>query len=167
MTYGIHRLLRPLMVLGAASALAGCSSLADISAELGGFGVGAAVGAVTANPFIAVGVGLATQLALEEGIDYYQREEVEVVHIAIAEAAGSAEEGVATPWAAESDLPIVSAAGQVQVLRDFGGDIACKEIVFTDDDMAGSYFVAVICRGTDGWRWAVAEPAIDRWGNLQ
>lgn len=51
---------------------------------------------------------------------------------------------------------------------------ACKEAVFSVDDSdaqhageAQTHYVTTVCRGAQGWKWALAEPAVARWGNLQ
>jgi hypothetical protein len=49
----------------------------------------------------------------------------------------------------------------------FGEAIPCKDAVFTVGDKP-ELFVATICRDkSDRWRWAIAEPTVQRWGALQ
>ena len=154
--------------LAGALALGGCTGFSEIAGDVGAVGVGAVVGGLTGNPLIGFAAGAGAQLALSEGVDYYQREAVDLVHEAIAETAGEAPAGERRAWTVDSTLPLVEAGGEVQVLRDFGGDIPCRELVFTDDDIDDTFFIAVVCQGEDGrWRWAVAEPSTDRWSGLQ
>ena len=67
------------------------------------------------------------------------------------------------------DLPIdAKEHGEVTVSRTLGGaDIACKEIVFSVDDKERAFYMATICRDGTVWKWALAEPATERWGLLQ
>jgi hypothetical protein len=63
--------------------------------------------------------------------------------------------------------------GRVTVSRLIGAaDLTCKEIVFTvdrikDKQTVSAFYVATICKDTQKWRWASAEPATPRWGALQ
>jgi hypothetical protein len=63
--------------------------------------------------------------------------------------------------------------GEVRVLREFNSALAsCKEFSFSvgdgDDAKApAEWFVATACQQSEGWKWASAEPAVERWGNLQ
>ncbi|MCB9957415.1 MAG: hypothetical protein H6843_02270 [Rhodospirillaceae bacterium] len=160
--------LRAIAALAGSLALGACSGTADFGTEVASIGAGALAGGLTGNPLIGFAVGAGTQIAFSEGVDYYNREAVRLVQDAIAAEAGEAPEGESRTWAVESDVPLVDATGQVQVLRDFGGDIACRQIVFTDEDIEDMYFVTVICRGDNGtWYWANAEPAVDRWDGIQ
>jgi hypothetical protein len=50
--------------------------------------------------------------------------------------------------------------------------LQCKEIVFSVDshvekERKSAFFVAMVCRDGDAWKWASAEPATDRWSGLQ
>jgi hypothetical protein len=158
---------RPAAAALLALALGGCGGLSDYAADAGAIGVGAVVGGVTGNPLIGFAAGAGAQIAFSEGLDLYRREAIGVVQAAIAETAGNAPVGEQVAWTAESDLPIVSESGTVQVLNDYGGEIPCREIVFSDDAREDMFFIATICQGGAGWTWAVPEPAIERWGGLQ
>ena len=53
-------------------------------------------------------------------------------------------------------------------------DFNCKEIVFSvdtdarkDEPASSAFYVASVCRDGNQWKWASAEPAVARWGNLQ
>jgi hypothetical protein len=63
-------------------------------------------------------------------------------------------------------LPLTGKSGMVQVARSFGEKIPCKDVVFTVGEEA-DFYVTTICQGKNGWRWAIAEPAVPRWGALQ
>lgn len=64
-------------------------------------------------------------------------------------------------------LPLTERHGMVEIARSFGKTIPCKDAVFTVDDDDNLY-VTTICADKKGiWRWALAEPTVDRWGILQ
>jgi hypothetical protein len=159
----------PGLLLAVATVLqcGGCTSLTDSTADIGGFGLGSAVGVATGNPLIGVGVGLAARAGIVEGLRYYHREEAEAVQEAIAAAGGDAPLEQTVSWSVDEDLPLVSAEGQVFAVREFGDSFRCREIVFTDSDVEDHFFVATICKGVEQWNWALAEPATNRWGDLQ
>jgi hypothetical protein len=56
-------------------------------------------------------------------------------------------------------------------VRDIPTSLAdCREIVFSvvDGPPAGpAWYSSSICRSATDWHWALAEPAVDRWGYLQ
>ncbi len=159
-----------LFVLLVAGCLGGCASLASESVETGAsLGVGAAVGAATANPFIGLAAGLATTFAIDSGVKYAERELTLDRHNAIADRAGEAPLEEWRPWEMTSRVPGVvgNASGRLLVTREFA-DPPCREIVYTDDVEEPEFYVAMICRNHEGqWRWAVSEPATRRWGFLQ
>ncbi|HZN23991.1 MAG TPA: hypothetical protein VFB75_07175 [Burkholderiales bacterium] len=35
------------------------------------------------------------------------------------------------------------------------------------ESVSGAWFTTIGCREGATWKWAAAEPAVDRWGNLQ
>lgn len=142
-------------------------SLGDGAADVAGFGVGSAVGVATGNPVLGIGVGLAARAGVDEGVRYYHREEADVVQDAIAAAAGEAPLEQTVAWEADTHLPWVSAEGEVMAVREFGDSFRCREIVFTDSDEEDRFFVATICKGSEQWHWALAEPATARWDDLQ
>lgn len=153
--------------MAAAAILAGCASAQNVSSSVAGFGVGAIVGGITANPFIAVAVGVAAEAGAREGAAYLQRRRVRKIHNTIAGVAGPLAVGEREYWAATTDVPPSGYWGQVQVIRDLGSQIPCREVLFTVEDDDPSYFVAIICKGTEGWRWAVSAPSTERWDGLQ
>jgi hypothetical protein len=73
-------------------------------------------------------------------------------------------------------LPVENGHGDVRVLREFTSALAtCREFAFSvadgdKPDAHEDWFLAQACKGNDdssGWKWASAEPAVARWGNLQ
>ena len=146
-------------------ALGGCAG-----AGLGGVataGVAAAVGSATGNPLIGLGAGLAAAYGVDQGVKYGERRIEENVQGAVASTAGPLEVGKAAPWRVSDDLPFTGRSGTVQVAREFGEAIPCKDVVFTVDEDP-DLFVTTICRNRAGtWRWALGEPTTRRWGALQ
>ncbi len=61
----------------------------------------------------------------------------------------------------------------MRVTRAFTSALAiCKEFVFSvadgdKPDAHEDWYTASACLQDKGWKWASAEPAVERWGNLQ
>lgn len=161
--------MKRLVVLLFVGFLGGCTSFAgDTVGTSASLGVGAAVGAATANPLIGLAAGLATTFAIDAGVKYAERELTLDRHNAIAERAGEAPLEEWHSWAMISRFPgvIADASGRLLVTRVIG-DPPCREIVYTDDVEEPEFYVATICQNHEGkWRWAVSEPATRRWGFL-
>jgi hypothetical protein len=150
--------------------LAGCSSILTESTSAGAGVAAAGISrAVTKDPAVVTGIGLAAQAAARAGLQYTERKVHQSEQDTIAAAAGTLPVGGVAQWQVVHDLPIeANEHGQVTVSRALGGaDIACKEIVFSVDDSARAFYTATICRDGAAWKWATAEPATERWGALQ
>lgn len=154
---------------GAALVASGCGSIGAAS----GAAAGAASGLVTANPAVGIGVGIAVQAATDEAVNRYMREMHGDQQNMIASLAGSMPVGDAKPWRVKHTLPIENGHGEVRVTRAFTSALAiCKEFVFSvvDGDDANApthWFTGSACLQDKGWKWASAEPAVERWGTLQ
>ncbi len=159
---------------GIGALTSGCSSTSLGAA--GGAAAGAATGIVTANPAIGIGVGIAVQTATTATVNRYFR----VMHTdqqnVIAALAGTMPVGDTRPWSVKHTLPIENGHGQVRVTRAFSSALAdCKEFVFSvaDSDAPNApehWYTASACQLQQDkrwWKWASAEPAVERWGNLQ
>ena len=103
-----------------------------------------------------------------ETLAYADRKSTERVQLRIADVAGRTPLGESAVWTATSFLGVRS-WGRVHVIRSYGQHIPCREIIYTEEDLVpGSlHYHAVICRGIEGWRWAVSEPATERWHGFQ
>lgn len=157
------RILPCFLLLG----LGACSFAGDSSPDVAAFGAGALAGGLTANPIIGVGVGLAARFAANEGVKYLQRELQQEVQDEIARAAGHIAPGEIVSWSVVRDIGRDS-SGRVEVVREFGSNMVCRELIFSvREDEEERFFVGTICRGEDRWKWAIAEPSIERWGALQ
>ncbi|CAG4888467.1 hypothetical protein [Paraburkholderia saeva] len=157
--------------LGASVVISGCSS-ASVGAA-GGAAAGLATGIVTANPAVGIGVGIAVQAATDEVVKNYMRDMHEDQQDLIAALAGAMPVGETRPWRIKHSMPIENGHGQVRVTRAFTSALAiCKDFVFSvqDGDDPGAHeawYTGSACQQDKGWKWALAEPAVERWGNLQ
>ncbi|WP_217362940.1 hypothetical protein [Roseicella sp. DB1501] len=156
-------------VLLAASLLGGCSSFGDIV----GAATGTAAAAGSGNPALGVAVGVGANAVANWGWRRLTRRWHTSEQEAIALAAGEAPIGEARPWQVRHSLPIGNEQGEVRVLRVIETPLAtCREILFSVDEGEGAkltreWYVTSLCRQETGWRWAAAEPAVERWGSLQ
>jgi hypothetical protein len=161
------------LCIGTGAIVSGCSS-ASVGAAAGA-GAGAATGIVTANPAVGIGVGIAVQAVTDEAVARYLRVMHSDQQNVIAALAGAMPVGETRDWSVKHTLPIENGHGQVRVTRAFASTLAiCKEFVFSvvDGDEPDSkvfWYTASACQGDNKgyWKWASAEPAVERWGNLQ
>ncbi len=157
--------------VSASMSMSGCSSTSVGAAS--GAAAGVATGLVTANPAVGVGVGIAVQAATDEVLKTYMRNMHEDQQNLIAALAGALPVGETRPWRIKHSMPIENGHGQVRVTRAFQSALAsCKDFVFSvqDGDDPGAHeawYTGSACRQDKGWKWALAEPAVERWGNLQ
>jgi hypothetical protein len=155
--------------VGASLLTSGCSSVGAAS----GAAAGVASGLVTSNPAIGIGVGIAVQAATDEAVNRYMRSMHGDQQNVIAAVAGAMPVGETRPWVVKHTLPIENGHGQVRVTRAFSSALAlCKDFVFSVQDGNGpnaheDWYTASACQQDKGWKWASAEPAVERWGNLQ
>ena len=154
------------VLAGALLALAGCRAAADLT----GLAAGGAAGGATANPAIGYAVGVGTRAAADYAFRYVARVRQRAEQDAIAAAAGGLGERMVADWRIRHDIPLGNEGGRVMLVRDIDAVIAtCREIAFSlhDDPPAPeAWFTTTICRSGTRWRWAQAEPAVERWGFL-
>lgn len=168
-THRLRLVLAGALCVGASILTSGCSSVGAAS----GAAAGVASGLVTSNPAIGIGVGIAVQAATDEAVSRYMRTMHTDQQNMIAALAGAMPVGETRPWAVKHTLPIENGHGEVRVTRAFGSALAlCKEFVFSVEDGDGptahkDWYTASACQQDKGWKWASAEPAVARWGNLQ
>lgn len=85
---------------------------------------------------------------------------------AIAEAAGTTPLDQSRAWEIRHTIPVGNTHGTLIPVREIDTPLAtCREIVFRVDD--GGLFTTSVCKQQGGWKWAAAEPAVERWGYLQ
>ncbi|MBK4738787.1 hypothetical protein [Noviherbaspirillum pedocola] len=170
----LNRTSGPMLAMLAVS-LCGCSSFLQQGTGAAAGVSGAAIAAsVTSDAAVATGIGVGVQSLAQAGVQQAQR----VVHTEeqnqIAAIAGKLAPGQVAAWQVSHTVPIEpSSRGQVAVSRVVGAQsLDCREIVFSVDPAPKSkqdkgFFVAMICRDGERWKWASAEPATERWGALQ
>jgi len=152
--------------------LSGCGSIGAAA----GAAAGISTGVVTTNPAIGFGVGIAVQAVTDEAVARLMKRLHSDQQIAIATTAGDLPIGDTKQWRVKHSLPVENGHGDVRVLREFSSALAtCREFAFSvvdgdKPDAHQDWFLAQACKGKDdsgGWKWASAEPAVERWGNLQ
>ncbi len=151
------------LVLAGALALGGCQLASDVSGVVAGGGAAAATG----NPAIGYAVGIGVRAGVDELRKYVVRVRQRGEQDAIAEVAGAAPLGESRPWEIRHTIPIGNNRGTLAAVADIPNPLApCRQVLFTTED-DDAPFVTQVCRQADGWRWAAAEPAVERWGSLQ
>lgn len=151
--------------LFALTLLAGCTSVAQIAAVV----TGGIAGASTGNPAVGFLVGVATDAGANYVVRYVGRSRQAAEQDAIAQVAGDLPVGTAASWKIEHTIPIGNEHGRLQVVRTIDSPLAaCKELAFSvEDGKQQSWFTTDICKQNETWKWAAAEPAVERWGFLQ
>ena len=163
----LKRIALTVWVTGAL-ALAGCSSVGGITGAV----AGVASGSATANPAVGVAVGIAVKAGVDFTINTVLRSWSHDEQMRIAALVGVMAVGERQAWEIKHEIPYDNKQGHVTVVRSFSSALAeCKEALFSvdpgDTKKVAPHFVTTICAGTNGWRWAQAEPAVARWGALQ
>lgn len=146
--------------------LGGCRS----GAELTGLATGGAAGVATASPAVGYAVGIGTAVAANEFFNWVGRTREDAEQEAIAGAAAPLGEGGAAPWHIHHYIPLGNEHGEVRVVRVMTTPLAeCREILFSveEEKTPANWYATSICHQASGWHWALAEPAVDRWGFLQ
>ena len=155
------------LALAALALLAGCQQ----AGQLTGLATGGAAGAATGNPFIGFAVGVGTAAAADALYKWAGRTRAHAEQEAIATAAAALPDGGAAPWRVRHTIPVGNEGGEVRVTRTIATSLAtCREIVFSVADkppVSPTWYATDICQDATGWHWALAEPAVDRWGYLQ
>jgi hypothetical protein len=151
-----------ILLLGA-TMLGGCS-LAPAAA---GVAAGGTAAALSANPVVGYAVGLGVRAGADEVLKYYVRVRKNAEQDAIASVAGEAALGSSHRWEIRHTIPIGNTKGSLSVIAEISNPLTkCREVAFRPDG-TDSPFITQVCRDGDHWHWAAAEPAVERWGNLQ
>ena len=143
--------------------LGGCHLLSDAAGVVAGGGAAAATG----NPAVGYVVGIGVRAGVGELRKYVVRVRQRGEQDAIADAAGTTPIGQTQRWEIRHTIPIGNASGTLMAVAEIPNPLApCRHVVFwiEEDDKP---FTTQLCRASDGWQWAAAEPSVDRWGNLQ
>lgn len=158
-----------LLPLAFVTLLAGCSSASQIA----GIVTGGLVGVASGSPAVGFAVGVVTDAGASYTFRYISRTRQGAEQDAIAQVAGALPVGAAAAWKIEHTIPIGDEHGQLRVVRAIDSPLAaCKEIMFSVDEGKGEklkreWFKTDVCRQAETWKWASAEPAVERWGFLQ
>jgi hypothetical protein len=166
---------RVVIALAALCAGTGCSTIVNTGAgEVAGIAGAAVADAVTSNAGVAAGIGLGAQAAARAAVQYAQRRVHRAAQDRIAQTAGPLSAGEVGEWRTEHRAPLERGErGRVAVSRVVSvSTLHCKEIVFSVDSASedvsrSAFYVAMVCRDGEMWRWASAEPATARWSGLQ
>lgn len=160
-------LLRVLAAGALLSSLGGCSSFGDISGAV----AGVATGALTANPALGAGVAIGVSAAADAAGKAFFRHWHGAEQDSIAAVIGTLEPDRLERWEIRHPVPYGNAHGWLRVTRVIDTPLArCKEALFSVDDDAArqrAWFLTTACEQGGRWKWAAAEPAVPRWGNLQ
>lgn len=154
------------VLFAALALLSGCKTVPEIA----GLITGGVAGGATGSPAVGFAVGVGTYAAADYIYKSTTRRWHRTEQDAIAEAAGALAEGGDAPWRVRHDLPLGNEHGTLHVVRDIPTPLAdCKQVMFSieDDDTPPVWYAADICRQAHSWKWATAEPAVERWGSLQ
>jgi hypothetical protein len=149
--------------------LSGCKSIPEVAAVVSG----GAAGVATGNPAIGFAVGVGVDAAANAGVRWYGQTRQQAEQDAIAAVAGPLDVGGQGNWQIAHVIPIGDEHGTLTVVRSIENPLAyCKEIVFSVESgknaaLRRSWYDADICLKQRQWKWASAEPAVERWGNLQ
>ena len=149
--------------------LAGCSSASQIA----GVVTGGLVGVASGSPAVGFAVGVVTDAGASYTFRYIARTRQGAEQDAIAQVAGELPIGSEAAWKIEHTIPTGNEHGQLRVVRAIDSPLAaCKEIMFSVDEGKGEklerqWFTSDVCKQEEAWKWASAEPAVERWGYLQ
>lgn len=160
-------MIRAAAALALSAMVSGCAAVGDITGAIAGLASGAATG----NPGVGISVGIAVRAGASELVDRVMRRRKENEHDSIASVVADMNVGEVRPWAVDQKLS-GDAYGEVQVLRAIPTSLTlCKELLFwvaeDGNDANRTWFTTTACRHEGGWKWAAAEPAVERWINLQ
>jgi hypothetical protein len=154
-------------LLALSALLGGCQDVSTIA----GIASGSATAAATGNPAIGVAVGIGVSAGGNFLVRYIARVRVGAEQDVIAETAGALPDGGEGAWVIHHTIPIGNEHGNLWVIDTINTPIAiCKEVVFSVFNGAkvpSNWYRVDVCRDPNGWKWATAEPAVDRWGFLQ
>lgn len=159
------RLAPPLLLL----LLGGC----QFAGAIIGAGAGGASAAATANPAVGIAVGVGVNAGINATFAYVGRKRQQAEQDAIAGEVATMQPGEQRPWKINHVIPVGDEHGEVDVVRTIPNALApCKEIVFSVESGSGAklerhWYRTDACEDTARWKWALAEPATERWGALQ
>lgn len=159
-------------MLAATAMLAGCSTVGGLAGTVAGI----TTGTFTSNPAIGIAVSVSVKAATDASVKNLLRSLQQDEQDEIAALAGAMTPGEIRQWQVRRFIPYGNNQGEMQVTRLIDSPLAsCKEIMFSvvdrhapmlADDVPRAWFSANVCRQEKGWKWAIAEPAVERWGSM-
>jgi hypothetical protein len=177
----VRRLAAVALLAVSVASLTGCGSvLTEGTSDAAGLAGAGIAGAVTNNATVGAAIGLGVKSVADFGLRYVERDVHAAEQDRIAAVAGALPDGGVGVWSVSHSIPIeADQHGEVASIRSFGAGappggaaFSCKDIVFSVDHGAGAdlrrdFYTATVCLDGTRWKWALAEPATARWGNLQ
>ena len=160
--------LRVCALAGATLLLGGCSSVGGFAGAAAAF----ATSVATANPVVGISVGIGVKAAADQGLQYVAKRNQRNEHEAIVAALTDMKAGDSGRWERAHRFGSGVDRGEVRVVRTIETPLAtCKELLFSVERDGAKprtdWFTTTACRNGEVWQWAAAEPAVERWGNLQ
>ena len=147
--------------------LIGCRTIGAVA----GAAAGASVGTISSNPLIGYSVAVGVNAGIDDLEDYIARVRQNAEQDAIVQAVGTMNVGDMRYWKIVHTIPMFdNEHGEMRVTRMITNPLTeCKEVLFTVDkgNVPQAIYTTSACQDTQGWKWAAAEPAIERWGYLQ
>lgn len=169
MTGVAFKAARSIAALAVLAVISGCKAIGEIT----GVAAGLAAGTATGSPAAGFAIGIATNAGVDELVKWIGRSRQGAEQDAIAAVAGEMAVGEARPWRIRHTIPIGNEHGELRVVRVIANPLTtCKEVVFSVDEGRAAarerkLFTTAVCRQGSRWKWAAAEPAVQRWGYLQ
>jgi hypothetical protein len=160
---------RPVLLIPLLAALCGCQTAGALVAA----GAGGASAAATANPAVGIAVGVGVNAGIDATFAYIQRKRQQAEQDAIAAEIATMQPGEQRSWKINHVIPVGNEHGVVVVVGNIPNALApCKELTFSVDSGSGAkvthhWYTTDACQDTRQWKWALAEPATERWGSLQ
>lgn len=160
---------RPIAALAILALVPGCKAVGQIA----GVAAGLATGAATSNPAAGFAVGVATNAGVDELVKWFGRSRQGAEQDEIAAIAGGLNVGESHAWRIRHTIPFGNEHGELRVARVIANPLTtCKEIIFSVDEGSAraperQFFTTAVCWQGSRWKWAAAEPAVQRWGYLQ
>lgn len=152
--------------------LAGCSTVGGLAGTVAGI----TTGSFTSNPAIGIAVSVSVKALTDAQVKKLLRSLQQDEQDAIGAMAGAMAPGEIRQWQVRHLIPYGNNQGEIQVTRVIDTPLAsCKEVMFSvverkaeqpADDVPRAWFSANVCRQDQRWKWALAEPAVERWGSL-
>ena len=158
-----------LLAVALTACLSGCVAVGGFTGAVAAI----ATGTATSNPGVGLAVGITVKAATDEALKRWSRHNQDRTQQAIAGLVADMSPGDSREWEYPHAFGRGHDRGEVRVVRLIETPLArCKEILFSVELREGAaetraWYTTTACQHGDLWRWAAAEPAVERWGALQ